>query len=140
MPTNACHHSRFSSNLSNWCFLSTAQKVEIFPLLNNYLHVESRQISVHLVFFLSIEFWKKVISSLFYFRSGSTIVGVGSPDPPQFIYDEEDYKDVFLSGKSELLVPFISQFRSECYVFIHHCSHDYLSVKLSPQSLLSLFI
>lgn len=31
--------------------------------------------------------------------SGSTIVGVGSPDPPQFVYDDEEYKDVFLSGK-----------------------------------------
>lgn len=32
--------------------------------------------------------------------SGSTIVGIGSPDPPQFIYDDEEYKDVFLSGQS----------------------------------------
>ncbi|KAJ4724526.1 4-diphosphocytidyl-2-C-methyl-D-erythritol kinase [Melia azedarach] len=29
--------------------------------------------------------------------SGSTIVGIGSPDPPQFIYDEDEYQDVFLS-------------------------------------------
>lgn len=29
--------------------------------------------------------------------SGSTIVGIGSPDPPQFLYDDEDYRDVFLS-------------------------------------------
>ncbi|GKU93550.1 hypothetical protein SLEP1_g7140 [Rubroshorea leprosula] len=29
--------------------------------------------------------------------SGSTIVGIGSPDPPQFVYDEDDYRDVFLS-------------------------------------------
>lgn len=35
--------------------------------------------------------------AVFMSGSGSTIVGVGSPDPPQFIYDEEDYKDVFLS-------------------------------------------
>lgn len=32
------------------------------------------------------------------FCSGSTIVGFGAPDPPQFIYDEDDYKDVFVSG------------------------------------------
>lgn len=32
-------------------------------------------------------------------NSGSTIVGIGSPDPPQFIYDDEEYKNVFLSGK-----------------------------------------
>ncbi|KAL8201860.1 hypothetical protein R6Q57_011007 [Mikania cordata] len=38
--------------------------------------------------------------AVFMSGSGSTIVGVGSPDPPQFIYDEEDYKDVFFSGKS----------------------------------------
>jgi len=31
--------------------------------------------------------------------SGSTIVGIGSPDPPQFVYDDDEYKDVFLSGK-----------------------------------------
>ncbi|XP_076956503.1 4-diphosphocytidyl-2-C-methyl-D-erythritol kinase, chloroplastic/chromoplastic-like [Bidens hawaiensis] len=35
--------------------------------------------------------------AVFMSGSGSTIVGVGSPDPPQFIYDEEDYKDVFFS-------------------------------------------
>ncbi|GLT55630.1 hypothetical protein SLA2020_287340 [Shorea laevis] len=29
--------------------------------------------------------------------SGSTIVGIGSPDPPRFVYDEDDYRDVFLS-------------------------------------------
>jgi 4-diphosphocytidyl-2-C-methyl-D-erythritol kinase len=29
--------------------------------------------------------------------SGSTIIGIGSPDPPQFIYDDEEYKNVFLS-------------------------------------------
>lgn len=32
------------------------------------------------------------------YYSGSTIVGIGSPDPPQFIYDDEEYKKVFLSG------------------------------------------
>lgn len=37
--------------------------------------------------------------SKFVWFSGSTIVGVGSPDPPLFVYDEEEYKDVFLSGK-----------------------------------------
>ncbi|CAN0905101.1 4-diphosphocytidyl-2-C-methyl-D-erythritol kinase, chloroplastic/chromoplastic (Fragment) [Linum grandiflorum] len=35
--------------------------------------------------------------AVFMSGSGSTIVGVGSPDPPQFVYDDEDYKDVFLS-------------------------------------------
>lgn len=35
--------------------------------------------------------------AVFMSGSGSTIVGIGSLDPPQFIYDEEDYKDVFLS-------------------------------------------
>ncbi|KAJ6303274.1 hypothetical protein OIU77_017203 [Salix suchowensis] len=29
--------------------------------------------------------------------SGSTIVGIGSPDPPQFIYDDDEYQDVFVS-------------------------------------------
>jgi 4-diphosphocytidyl-2-C-methyl-D-erythritol kinase len=30
--------------------------------------------------------------------SGSTIVGVGDSEPPQFIYDEEQYRDTFISG------------------------------------------
>ncbi|CAK9150498.1 unnamed protein product [Ilex paraguariensis] len=29
---------------------------------------------------------------------GSTIVGVGSPDPPQFVCDDSEYEDVFVSG------------------------------------------
>ncbi|OAY61273.1 4-diphosphocytidyl-2-C-methyl-D-erythritol kinase, chloroplastic [Manihot esculenta] len=35
--------------------------------------------------------------AVFMSGSGSTIVGIGSPDPPQFIYDDDDYKDVFVS-------------------------------------------
>lgn len=35
--------------------------------------------------------------AVFMSGSGSTIVGVGSPDPPQFLYDDDEYKDVFLS-------------------------------------------
>ncbi|XP_015899623.2 4-diphosphocytidyl-2-C-methyl-D-erythritol kinase, chloroplastic isoform X1 [Ziziphus jujuba] len=35
--------------------------------------------------------------AVFMSGSGSTIVGIGSPDPPQFIYDDDEYKDVFLS-------------------------------------------
>lgn len=38
--------------------------------------------------------------AVFMSGSGSTIVGVGSPDPPQFVYDDEEYKDVFLSEAS----------------------------------------
>ncbi|KAG5517283.1 hypothetical protein RHGRI_037888 [Rhododendron griersonianum] len=34
------------------------------------------------------------------FSIGSTIVGVGAPDPPQFLYDDDEYKDVFLSEAS----------------------------------------
>ncbi|KAL6616235.1 hypothetical protein ACP70R_038505 [Stipagrostis hirtigluma subsp. patula] len=36
-------------------------------------------------------------SAVFMSGSGSTIVGVGSPDPPSFLYDDDDYKDVFVS-------------------------------------------
>ncbi|KAE8711414.1 4-diphosphocytidyl-2-C-methyl-D-erythritol kinase [Hibiscus syriacus] len=32
--------------------------------------------------------------AVFMSGSGSTIVGVGSPDPPQFVYDDDDYRDV----------------------------------------------
>ncbi|KAG6762094.1 hypothetical protein POTOM_032579 [Populus tomentosa] len=35
--------------------------------------------------------------AVFMSGSGSTIVGIGSPDPPQFIYDEDEYRDVFVS-------------------------------------------
>lgn len=35
--------------------------------------------------------------AVFMSGSGSTIVGIGSSDPPQFIYDDEDFKDVFVS-------------------------------------------
>ncbi|KAF6149432.1 hypothetical protein GIB67_016970 [Kingdonia uniflora] len=35
--------------------------------------------------------------AVFMSGSGSTIVGIGSPDPPQFVYDDEEYQDVFLS-------------------------------------------
>ncbi|PKA61778.1 4-diphosphocytidyl-2-C-methyl-D-erythritol kinase [Apostasia shenzhenica] len=40
--------------------------------------------------------------AVFMSGSGSTIVGIGSPDPPQFLYDEDDYKDVFISEASFL--------------------------------------
>ncbi|KAG1338386.1 4-diphosphocytidyl-2-C-methyl-D-erythritol kinase, chloroplastic [Cocos nucifera] len=36
-------------------------------------------------------------SAVFMSGSGSTIVGVGSPEPPSFVYDDDDYKDVFVS-------------------------------------------
>lgn len=35
--------------------------------------------------------------AVFMSGSGSTIVGIGSPDPPQLIYDEDEYQDVFVS-------------------------------------------
>ncbi|XP_078444968.1 4-(cytidine 5'-phospho)-2-C-methyl-D-erithritol kinase [Wolffia australiana] len=35
--------------------------------------------------------------AVFMSGSGSTLVGIGAPDPPQFIYDDEDYQDVFIS-------------------------------------------
>ncbi|KAF7833617.1 4-diphosphocytidyl-2-C-methyl-D-erythritol kinase, chloroplastic/chromoplastic [Senna tora] len=36
-------------------------------------------------------------AAVFMSGSGSTIVGIGSPDPPQFIYDDDTYQDVFFS-------------------------------------------
>uniref|UniRef100_A0A0E0E3X4 4-(cytidine 5'-diphospho)-2-C-methyl-D-erythritol kinase n=1 Tax=Oryza meridionalis TaxID=40149 RepID=A0A0E0E3X4_9ORYZ len=35
--------------------------------------------------------------AVFMSGSGSTIVGIGSPDPPAFVYDDDDYKDTFVS-------------------------------------------
>lgn len=53
--------------------------------------------------------------------SGSTIVGIGSPDPPAFVYDDEDYQDVFVSGM--LRVFYYTPFQ-----FL--CSQDELMVEL----------
>ncbi|GBG76522.1 hypothetical protein CBR_g22270 [Chara braunii] len=36
-------------------------------------------------------------SAVFMSGSGSTIVAVGDPDPPSFIYDEEEYADLFVA-------------------------------------------
>ncbi|THG18147.1 hypothetical protein TEA_018752 [Camellia sinensis var. sinensis] len=38
--------------------------------------------------------------AVFMSGSGSTIVGIGSPDPPQFVYDDDEYKEVFFSEAS----------------------------------------
>ncbi|XP_038992859.1 4-diphosphocytidyl-2-C-methyl-D-erythritol kinase, chloroplastic-like [Hibiscus syriacus] len=48
--------------------------------------------------------------AVFMSGSGSTIVGVGSPDPPQFVYDDDDYRDVFLSDAN-----FIGREENEWY-------------------------
>lgn len=48
--------------------------------------------------------------TLMSFCSGSTIVGIGSPDPPSFVYDDGDYKDVFMSGM--LILHIIFHFRA----------------------------
>ncbi|KAL4302143.1 hypothetical protein GQ457_10G007010 [Hibiscus cannabinus] len=48
--------------------------------------------------------------AVFMSGSGSTIVGIGSPDPPQFVYDDEDYRDVFLSDAN-----FINREENEWY-------------------------
>ncbi|PIA53194.1 hypothetical protein AQUCO_00900051v1 [Aquilegia coerulea] len=36
--------------------------------------------------------------AVFMSGSGSTIVGIGSPDPPQFVYDDEEYQNIFWSA------------------------------------------
>ncbi|XP_059431044.1 4-diphosphocytidyl-2-C-methyl-D-erythritol kinase, chloroplastic/chromoplastic [Corylus avellana] len=41
--------------------------------------------------------------AVFMSGSGSTIVGIGSPDPPQFLYDDDDYREVFLSEANFLI-------------------------------------
>ncbi|XVF47218.1 hypothetical protein PTKIN_Ptkin03bG0091800 [Pterospermum kingtungense] len=48
--------------------------------------------------------------AVFMSGSGSTIVGIGSPDPPQFVYDDDDYHDVFLSEAN-----FINREENEWY-------------------------
>jgi len=35
--------------------------------------------------------------AVFMSGSGSTIVGVGDPEPPKFIYDDDEYSDIFIS-------------------------------------------
>lgn len=47
-------------------------------------------------------------------------MGIGSPDPPQFIYDDDEYKNVFLSGMLFLsLIIWISSFKSRFLLIIH---------------------
>ncbi|CAA0813173.1 4-diphosphocytidyl-2-C-methyl-D-erythritol kinase- chloroplastic [Striga hermonthica] len=43
--------------------------------------------------------------AVFMSGSGSTIVGVGSPDPPQFVNDDDEYKNVFVSEASFITRP-----------------------------------
>ncbi|GFP97597.1 4-diphosphocytidyl-2-c-methyl-d-erythritol kinase chloroplastic [Phtheirospermum japonicum] len=52
--------------------------------------------------------------AVFMSGSGSTIVGVGSPDPPQFVYDDDEYKDVFVSEASFITRP-ANQWYTEPY-------------------------
>ncbi|KAG9454794.1 hypothetical protein H6P81_007698 [Aristolochia fimbriata] len=40
---------------------------------------------------------RRQYDAVFMSGSGSTIVGVGSPEPPQFLYDENEYEDTFIS-------------------------------------------
>lgn len=66
----------------------------------------------------------------FLWYSGSTIVGIGSPDPPQFIYDDDDYKDVFISGNVWLIIPSLF---FDCLAIISEASSKPLMhVKQSP--------
>jgi hypothetical protein len=39
------------------------------------------------------------IDSNWFWCSGSTIVGVGDPEPPKFIYDDDEYSGIFISGE-----------------------------------------
>ncbi|GAA0148468.1 amino acid kinase [Lithospermum erythrorhizon] len=55
--------------------------------------------------------------------SGSTIVGIGSPDPPQFIYDDEEYKDVFLS-EARFITRAQGQWYSETVSADENCSTE----------------
>ncbi|KAL6518707.1 hypothetical protein OROHE_017757 [Orobanche hederae] len=43
--------------------------------------------------------------AVFMSGSGSTIVGLGSPHPPQFVYDNNEYEDVFISEASFVTRP-----------------------------------
>lgn len=58
--------------------------------------------------------------------SGSTIVGIGSPDPPQFIYDDTDYEDVFLSG-----TPRIVEMVTSYFAFAYNILVEALGLTLS---------
>lgn len=60
--------------------------------------------------------------AVFMSGSGSTIVCIGSPDPPQFIYDDEEYKDVFISEAS-----FITREKGQWYSEIVSADESNLS-------------
>ncbi|CAN6443470.1 unnamed protein product [Victoria cruziana] len=60
-------------------------------------------------------------AAVFMSGSGSTIVGIGDPDPPQFIYDDDEYQNVFVSdayfltrGENEWYTEPISPGATQC--------------------------
>ncbi|POO01452.1 4-diphosphocytidyl-2C-methyl-D-erythritol kinase [Trema orientale] len=65
----------------------TGQEPPVFEVLPSLKRLKQRIIAAS----------RGQYDAVFMSGSGSTIVGIGSPDPPQFIYDDDDYKDVFLS-------------------------------------------
>ncbi|KAL8055656.1 hypothetical protein ABFX02_04G069400 [Erythranthe guttata] len=60
--------------------------------------------------------------AVFMSGSGSTIVAVGSPDPPQFVYDDDEYKNVFLSEAN-----FITRLDNQWYAEPHSLHEGALS-------------
>ncbi|KAL7113608.1 hypothetical protein ACP275_04G071100 [Erythranthe tilingii] len=60
--------------------------------------------------------------AVFMSGSGSTIVAVGSPDPPQFVYDDDEYKNVFLSEAN-----FITRSDNQWYAEPHSLHEGALS-------------
>lgn len=72
--------------------------------------------------------------------SGSTIVGVGDSQPPQFIYDEDKYSDVFVSGSNSTVAISRLKYHFECHQITLHCTALFVHLLSSfPASELLLF-
>ena len=61
-------------------------------------------------------------------------MGVGSPDPPQFIYDEDEYQDVFLSGKLQII--YVHAIHLNYIIVIKPYLSNYFSQIRSPQPIM----
>lgn len=84
------------SRLIWWTLLQLSGQRFLSPAKN----LSEIEFFILLILFFS---YSKLISAVYIWCSGSTIVGIGSPDPPQFIYDDNEYEDVFLSGKTYVM-------------------------------------
>eukprot|EP00270_Netrium_digitus_P012770 TRINITY_DN4184_c0_g1_i1.p1 TRINITY_DN4184_c0_g1~~TRINITY_DN4184_c0_g1_i1.p1 ORF type:complete len:429 (+),score=71.65 TRINITY_DN4184_c0_g1_i1:127-1413(+) len=73
-------------------------------------------------------------NAVFMSGSGSTIVGIGDTEPPMFVYDEDEYADVFVSAASFITRPLNAWYTAQLSGGSHGgnlSSSDHSTLKLS---------